>query len=221
MNTSISIGMPHLLGNTELNLNHLAKITGDIHWNVQCDKPVELYRNGKRVYNSFLKIVFDIKDVVKEDDKITITSSGKQIDDYIYQTTHNFLNSRVDMYTIGIHIEDHKIIKTDNTGKKFDSFWKTFKEEKKSIDFSRVHNKNSYKTCYLTDFNSAGILYCANYINFAYKYMNDEGFFADVQTVYFFGNIEPNEEVKIGQEDANLIMFDSSDQPIAKFTLKV
>jgi len=219
MNTQVSIGMPHLLGNSEINLNHLAKITGDIHWNIQCKSPVDFYKNGKRVYNSFLKIAFDISDTFSEGNKFTISSSGKQLDDYIYQTTHNFLNSSISMYTIGIHVEDHKIIKTTTTGKKSNNFWKLFREEKKSIDFDKIYNTRSYKTCYLTDFNSAGILYCANYINFAYRYMNDIGIFQDIQTLYFFGNITPNEQIKIGQEGANLIMLNSQNQPIAKFNL--
>ena len=219
MNSIIKIGMPHLLGNGDLNLNQFAKIAGDLHWQMQCGKPSGIVKNGKRVYNSFLRIECNINKSYKEDDTLNIRSSGEQIDDYIYKSSHVFDTSSINMYTIGIHIDNHKIVKTSTTGKKDKTFWESHKQSRDTVDTDRILNKHEFATYYLTDFNSAGILYCANYLNFAFKYMNQEGFFSDITCIDFFGNIQPNEVVILGQQDANIIMQNKDNKPIAKFKL--
>jgi hypothetical protein len=219
MNSIIKIGMPHLLGNGDLNLNQFAKIAGDIHWQLQCGKPSGVVKNGKRVYNSFLRIECNITDTFQEDDVLDIHSTSFPLDDYIYKSSHVFGKNSINMYTIGIHIDNHKIVKTSTTGTKDKSFWNSHKSSRKSIDTDRILNKHEFATYYLTDFNSAGILYCANYLNFAFKYMNQEGFFSDITCIDFFGNIQPNEVVILGQQDDNIIMQNKDNQPIAKFKL--
>jgi hypothetical protein len=49
--------------------------------------------------------------------------------------------------------------------------------------------------------------------------MNQEGFFSDITCIDFFGNIQPNEVVILGQQDDNIIMQNKDNQPIAKFKL--
>lgn len=215
--TDITIGMPHLLANGKLNLNHFVKITGDAHWRVQNKTPSELYVDSKRVYNSFLYTDINIQQHYREDDKFIIETTGEQLDDYIYCSTHKFNNDTVKMYTVGIHVEDHKVLRVDNSGTRRDIFWDKHRTEKFSANAESYYVR-TYQTSYLVDFNSAGILYCANYLTFAYRYMSDLNFFKDIQEIYYLGNIKPNEKVHIGCSANNdLIMYSEDHTPIAVF----
>ena len=217
MKTDVVIGMPHLLANGELNLNHFVKLTGDAHWRVQVDNPSQLYTNGKRVYNSFLYTDINITEQFCEDDKFTMETTGKQLDDYIYCSTHKFNNNTIKMYTVGIHLQDHKVLRVDKTGVRRDNFWDKHRTEKLGI--TTADSLQQYETSYLVDFNSAGILYCANYITFAYRYMDKHNFFKRLSDIYYFGNINPGEKIFIGQDKSyNLIMYSEDMTPICKFS---
>lgn len=217
MKTDIVIGMPHLLANGKLNLNHFVKITGDAHWRVQNKNPSEVYVDNKRVYNSFLYTDVNIQQNYREDDKFTMETTGEQLDDYIYCSTHKFNNDIVKMYTVGIHVEDHKVLRVDKSGTRRDIFWEKHRAEKLSANTESYYVR-TYKTSYLIDFNSAGILYYANYLTFAYRYMSDLNFFKDIQEIYYLRNIKPNEEVHIGCSTNNdLIMYSEDFTPIAVF----
>jgi len=214
--TDITIGMPHLLANKELNLNHFVKLTGDAHWRIQNDNPSKLFVDGKRVYNSFLYTDIQLNDTINEDDQFVMTTTGEQIDDYIFCSTHTFKNSTIKMYTVGIHVEDHKVLRVDKTGGKRDVFWDNHRKQKLGIN--TVDALEQYETSYLVDFNSAGILYCANYITFAYRYMDKHGFFKRISDIYYFGNINPGEKIFIGQDEfQDLIMYSEDMKPICKF----
>lgn len=217
MKNEIVIGMPHLLANKKLNLNHIAKVTGDYHWRYQNDMPSDLSRDGKRVYNSFLRIHFNLDTSIKEDDVLNITTVGEQLDSYIYKSTHTCERGSVEMYTIGIHVDDHKVVKTSVRGDKYREFWESHKAEKQGIKISTLTDVKEYNTCYLTDFNSAGILYCANYINFAYRYMDFYDCYFDIKHLDFYGNIEPNEIIYMCRDGDNLVMLNQQQRPIAKF----
>ena len=215
MKTNIIIGMPHLLANGKLNLNHFVKITGDAHWRVQNKKPSELYVDNKRVYNSFLCSDINIQQNYREDDAFTIETTGEQLDDYIYCSTHKFNNDTVKMYSVGIHIEDHKVCRVNKSGTKRDIFWDKHRTEKLRAN-TKPHFQQTYQTSYLVDFNSAGVLYCANYLTFAYRYMNDHNFFKDIKEIYYLGNIKPNEEIHIGcSANEDLIIYSKDFTPIA------
>lgn len=205
MKDKLVLGMPHLLANYDLNLNHIAKIFGDNHWHYMLDKPSDVYYNGNRVYQSFLRIDFDINGQFKEDDTFDIDISGKYIDDYIYKTEHCFGNSKISMYTIGIYMENGKIQKAKFQGKKDLEFWNSHKQNKNkpvllsdSIDFPTYYN---------IDFNCAQILYCANYLKFVYQYCDVKEININFKRIDFFGNIIPGSKLTLGKSENDIAIL--------------
>ena len=213
MHHVLTLGMPHLLSNCDLNLNHLAKIFGDKHWRYMNQTPSNENINKSRIYQSFLRIEFDINDTFKEDNKFIVHTSGKFIDDYIYKTTHQFANNVISMYTIGIIVVDGKIYKANSTGLKDKDFWITHKASKYSnVDLvAPLH----FPTYYNIDFNCAKILYCANYLKFIYQYCDVMSITPNIKSIDFFGNIEPKATITVGKSGDGLIMLDGA-RPIAR-----
>ena len=216
MMTNMIIGMPHLLSNYELNLNHIAKLFGDNHWRYMSDAPSTSTINGKRVYQSFLKLDFDINSTFKEDDIFQVGVSGDYIDDYIFKTVHVFGNNTVKMYTIGITVNDGKILKAITYGKKLKDFWSAYKKNKKKKYFK--NDPLHFPTYYNIDFNCANILYCANYLKFGYQYCYVKKLPTKFKSIDFFSNIEPDKIITVDRNDNDLVLI-SENSVIARINL--
>jgi len=206
MKEKLVLGMPHLLANYDLNLNHISKIFGDNHWHYMLDKPSESYIDNNRIYQSFLRIDFDIKDSFKEDDTFDVSVTGEYIDDYIFKTNHQFNNNIISMFTIGIYVEDGKLQKANSKGVKDLNFWSSHKNNKnKEIDLTDTID---FPTYYNIDFNCAQILYCANYLKFVYQYLDINKIDANIKRIDFFGNISPGSILTVGKSNNDIAIFD-------------
>jgi outer membrane protein assembly factor BamE (lipoprotein component of BamABCDE complex) len=213
MKNNLTLGMPHLLSNFKLNLNHISKIFGDNHWHYMLDKPSDQHINGNRIYQSFLRIDFSINDVFKEDDTFQVNITGKYIDDYIFKTEHTFGKNIVSMYTIGIYVDNGKIQKATSHGKKCDYFWNSHKENKnKTIN---LKDAIDFPTYYNIDFNCAKILYCANYLKFVYQYCDVMEIDPIIKRIDFFGNIKPKAILKVAKDNDDLVILEN-DRLIAR-----
>lgn len=213
MKDKLILGMPHLLSNFKLNLNHISKLFGDNHWHYMLDRPSSEYINGNRIYQSFLRIDFSVNDVFKEDDSLDVNVTGQYIDDYIFKTDHKFGNNLISMYTIGIYVENGKIQKAASHGKKCDYFWNSHKENKnKKINAT---DKLKFPTYFNIDFNCAQILYCANYLKFIYQYCDVMEIDPNIQQIDFFGNIKPKSVLEVAKDNNDLIILES-DRLIAR-----
>lgn len=206
MTEKLRLGMPHLLSNFDLNLNHIVKEFGDNHWHYMSERPSDSYINNNRIYQSFLRIDCSIKDTFKEDDIFDVNMMGQYIDDYIFKTTHMFGNNTISMYTIGIYVENGKIQKANSNGKKNHSFWDSHRENKNKskepsepVDFQTYHN---------IDFNCAQILYCANYLKFIYQYCDVKGINPNIKRIDYFGNIAPGAVLTVGKNENDFVILD-------------
>jgi hypothetical protein len=206
MKDILILGMPHLLSNFDLNLNHIAKIFGDNHWRYMDDTPSKNYIDNNRIYQSFLRIDFDINDKFKEDDQFEIKISGNYIDDYIFCTNHNFGNNNIKMYTIGIYMENGRIQKAKNFGKKNSEFWLDHKNKKTKL--FNIKNKIDFPTYYNIDFNCAQILYCANYLKFIYQYCDVFNINANIKNISYFGNIEPKAILSVATSENQFVIME-------------
>ena len=204
------LGMPHLLSNFKLNLNHISKIFGDNHWHYMLDKPSNEYIGNHRIYQSFLRIDFSINDTFKEDDTFEVNVVGKYIDDYIFKTDHMFGNNVISMYTIGIYVENGKIQKAASHGKRCESFWNSHKENKNKI--LNPINRLKFPTYFNIDFNCAQILYCANYLKFIYQYCDVMDINPNIKRIDFFGNIEPRSVLEVAKDNNDLIILENNKQ---------
>lgn len=213
MKYKLILGMPHLLSNFELNLNHISKIFGDNHWRYMFSRPSSENNNGNRIYQSFLRIDFDINDRFNEDDEFDVKISGEYLDDYIYKTDHRFGNNTISMYTVGILVADGKIQKAVNGAKKHQEFWLSHKLNKnKKINAT---DKLSFPTYFNIDFNCAQILYCANYLKFIYQYCDVKNINPKITRIDFFGNIEPKAVLEIAIDGNDFIILEK-DRVIAR-----
>lgn len=212
--TKLKLGMPHLLMDGSLNMNQMAKIFGDLHWRYMSEEPSKENINGKRVYQSFLRSTFDMLDPPREDQEITIISRGKYIDDYIFKTEHLFGDNCAELYSIGIHVDGNRIIRSEVSGSRDREFWNSHRESKLA-----KYNSNATRYVYPTypsiDFNAAGILYCANYLKFVYQYADEVKKDVTIKQIDFFGNIEPYDTIEIIPEGNN-IFIESNQKIIAK-----
>lgn len=205
MNYPLIIGMPHLLSNSELNLNHVAKVFGDYHWRFMNSTPSDCYINDRRIYQSFLKIDFLINDTFREDLQFTVNVTGNYIDDYIFKTDHRFGNNCISMHTIGVYINNKKIQKTTHTGKRNKDFWNKFNNLRKN-NISLV-DPVTFPTYYSIDFNCAKILYCANYLKFVYQYCDVVKISPKITSISFFGNISPGDELTVAKNNNDLVIL--------------
>ena len=192
--TQMICGMPHLLSNFDLNLNHMSKVLGDIHWHYMYDRPSDATEHGSRIYQSFLRLDFNIVDTFKEDDILNIATTGGYIDDAIFKTEHVFGKNKITLYSIGIIISNGSIIKSNQSSRRDKAFWTNHRTVKRV----RYEGKQiSFPTYPSIDFNCAGILYCANYVKFVYQYADMIRNNVDIKAMYFFGNIQPYDQITV------------------------
>lgn len=206
MKNELQLGMPHLLSNFDLNLNHIVKEFGDNHWHYMTERPSDIYIDNNRIYQSFLRIDFSINDTFNEDDRFDIDMTGQYIDDYIFKTTHMFGNNTISMYTIGIYVENGKIQKANSQGKKSQSFWNSHKENKNKP--LNIKEPLDFPTYYNIDFNCAKILYCANYLKFIYQYCDVKKIIPNIKQIDFFGNINPGAVLTVGKSDNDFVILE-------------
>jgi len=210
--TKVVLGMPHLLSNGLLNLNHMSKMLGDVHWHYMSDAPSKESVGGKRVYQSFLRTNYNIVRPNKEDDELTIVTTGGYIDDYIFRTEHVWGDNSAELFSIGIHVDDGKILRAQSQGNRNRSFWESHKLSR-NIRYNDT-NRVQFPTYPSIDFNAAGILYCANYLKFVYQYGDVVRKHVNVKSIDFFGNIQPYEEVSV-VEDGD-IFIEANGKSIAR-----